>query len=146
VDDATWIASFVQHWPTLAWLVPVVMLGYYALRFLALANDPVARLLGGLGRHWQKSAERKQKHAAGELGLLKAEVQSLSERVDRLQKRDEIYWAYVMADEAFHRQDDFARVQAGQSPSGHLSFLQFRAQRLKDRSKHDDFEDEDNSW
>lgn len=142
VEDQRWILDFSQHWPSLAWIVPVAVIAFYVLKFLAVAHEPVAKILGGVGRRWRDSAESKQKAAAGELGALREEVKALSERVDSLQIRDQIYWDYCLYDENWHREDQMRRIAAGQPVTGHMSFFEFRVKWAKDHDRHALFKDE----
>lgn len=127
MDDTKWIVDLTHHWPTLGWLVPVLLAAFYALKFMAVASEPVAKLLGGVGRRWRRSAERKQRLAAGEVGLLREEVRSLSDKVYALEKRDAIYWAYVMYDQEWHREMQSLALNKGWPLKRHLDFMEFRA-------------------
>lgn len=134
MGDPSWIVDIATQWPTLAWLVPILLVLFYVVKFLSIAHEPVAKIFGSVGRGWRESAERKQKAAVGELGLLRDEVKSLSQRIDVLVLKDEVNWAYVLYDETWHRKHTFDTVaHGGPAPAKHLSFPQFRAKWLKDR-------------
>ncbi len=137
MDEASWIADIAQQWPAFAWLVPVMLIAYYGARFLALINEPAAKAFGGLGKHWRESAEKKQKAAAGELGLLRDEVRSLSEKISDLQIRDDINWAFVRFDSEWHRRYELRAVAEGFTPFKHMTFLEFRAKWLKEHGLED---------
>lgn len=127
MDDTKWITDLARHWPTLAGVVPILLIAYYFVKFLATAYEPVARIFGRVGRKWRASAERKQRLTAGELGLLRDEVASLSRKVYELERRDAIYWEYVMYDQEWHREVQVQAVEQNWNVKRHLSFLEFRA-------------------
>lgn len=136
-DKIDWIGKFLEHWPSLAWLIPVGFLAYYALKFIALSSETVTKLLGGLGTHWRDAAERKQKAVVGEIGLLRDEVRSLSGKIGNLQLRDDINWAYVRYDSEWHRRYELRAVAEGKNPIQHVTFLEFRTKWLKDHGLED---------
>lgn len=140
-EAPTWINDIGTYWPNLGWLVPIAFVAYYGVRFLSLMYEPVEGLLGKLGTHWREQAERRQVKVAGEIGALRTEVASLSDKVNALQQKDEIYWSYVLYDEEWHRKRDFEAVQSGAINIHHISFPEFRARWLRERkvSEEDDF-------
>ena len=142
MDDPSFLLSFAEKWPTFAWVVPVVLIGFWVLRFAACANEPLRKALGGLGRYWEQSAECKQKRNAGEWRALREEVSALSSRVDDLQRRDEVYWAYVMYDEEWHRKYDMELLAAAKIQIRHLTFLEFREKWSTNRN----FTKDDQQW
>lgn len=127
MDDAQFLTDLAKHWPFLAWLVPIVLTMFYIVKFMAVAYDPVAKVMGRLGAHWQESAERKRERDRGEVGMLRDEVFSLGKKVDQLQQRDEIYWAYVMYDQEWHRVMESLAIDQSWPIAIHLSFLDFRS-------------------
>lgn len=128
MDDTeiNFITDLSHHWPTLAWLVPILVILYYIVRFLAVAYEPISKLMGKLGTHWRDSAEKRQVASAGEVGILRDEVRSLTEKVEYLEKRDAIYWAYVLYDQEWHREVEAEAIEKEWKFRRHLSFMEFR--------------------
>lgn len=133
MGEPTWILDIASQWPALAWLVPILLVGFWVVKFLSIAHEPVAKVFGSVGTSWRESAKKKREQAQGEMGALSSEVKSLSKRVDVLLLKDEINWAYVLYDEGWHRQHNFDLVASGEKPGKHMSFPQFRTKWLKDR-------------
>lgn len=142
-NETSWISDIAHQWPSLAWLVPVLFVAYYGLRFIALTHEPVGKLFGSVGKHWREAADKKQKAAAGEMGLLRDEVRSLSEKIGDLQLRDDLNWAFIRMDQDWHRRYELRAATEGWTTMKHMTFLEFRKKWLRDHGVEDKDED---SW
>lgn len=133
MEKFDWISSFIEQWPSFAWLIPLGFVFFYLVKFIALSSESVTKALGGLGKHWRESAELKRPARQAEVEDLRAEVKALAKRLDVFHMRDQMYWSYIMKDAEFHYADDLQRISEGKPKSGHISFYEFRTAWLKER-------------
>jgi len=54
------------------------------------------------------------------------QVNFLEEQLAELRLRDEMYWAWILTDQEWHRTYEFKAAQNGWETVPHMSFMQFR--------------------
>jgi len=124
-----------DHLP--GWLSAAILLtamGLYILSKLSKAHEGVAKLIPVLGKYWrQKGSDHDRVDA--ELADLRRQVQFLTLQLGELRVRDEMYWAWILSDQEWHRNHEFEAAKLGYQTIPHTPFMQFRERWLDANSK-----------
>ena len=124
VPDSFW--AHIPGW--LAALLIVVAVCGWALSKLAGAYEGVAKVIPVFGRIWRRRAMRNDdaRRLDAELADLRRIVDFQGKQLEELRNRDEMYWAWILTDQEWHRREEFKAVSENRTLEPHLSFMQFR--------------------
>lgn len=137
--------------PWLLWILAGSTVAYTVLRQLAESSEFVSQLLGPVGRKWAQSRSSRKDHASLLLEVaarlddqaveldrlrdhqvsdewnrdLKRQVESLSNAVAGLRRRNQIVDAYLLYDEEWHRRELLVTAGSDNPLTPHISFLEF---------------------
>ncbi|MBB3752633.1 hypothetical protein FHT44_005145 [Mycolicibacterium sp. BK634] len=103
---------------------------YYIVKFVSLSSETVTKALGGLGKHWRESADRKRPARQAEVEDLRAEVKALSKRLDIFRTRESIYLEYIIYDTDYHFNERLRLTGTAFMPTAHKSFPDFQKEWL----------------
>ena len=136
MSDLEWLASHLSRWELGTLVVFVVVT--YVLAKLSEAHESVAKMVPVIGRRVRARAERR---ADERKALIRAEakqivdemeppdyageMQSLRDRMDELETKDEIQRQYLIYDEGWHFQDALARAEQGLPVPARIPFREF---------------------
>jgi hypothetical protein len=117
--------SWWNHIPGWA-ILPVIGVAFiiWVLSKLAGAHAGVAKLIPVFGKIWHARANRPDIDA--ELADLRRQVEFQGKQLEELRNRDEMYWAWILMDQEWHRAVEFAAVTNDWKLPPHISFMQFR--------------------
>lgn len=109
----------------------------WVLSKLAGAYESVAKMIPVMGRVWRRRAIRSDDalRLDGELTDLRRIVDFQGAQLEELRNRDEMYWAWILTDQEYHRQVEFMAIDKGWVLPPHLSFMQFRDRWLASHPK-----------
>jgi hypothetical protein len=129
--------SWWNHLPH--WLVlPLLALAciFWVLSKVAGAHEGFAKLIPVFGKIWHARAQRRDPAwVDAELRDLRRTVEFQGKQLEELRQRDEMYWAWILSDQEWHRAVEFAAVTNDWKLPPHISFMQFRDGWLASHSK-----------
>lgn len=112
----------------------------WVLSKLAGAYEGVAKMIPVMGKVWRRRAIRSDDATRldGELKDLRRQVTFLTRQLDELRNRDEMYWAWVLLDQDWHRREEFRAVSENRTLEPHVSYMQFRDQWIATHPKREE--------
>jgi len=122
----------VPGWVSASVLISTALI--FILSKLSAAYEPVARLIPVLGKRWRARATsdgRDHLRIDSELKDLRRQINFLNVQLTELRVRDEMYWAWILSDQEWHRQHEFDAAQRGHETNPHVSFMDFRDQWMR---------------
>ena len=119
-----WVTVIGTQWPWLI-LVAAVILGIpYAVKAMKTLKtflwDPFVRHIRGID-----PSEREREEINAKIADLEQQVSFLVEQVGELRYRDRMYWAWVVQDQAWHRDAELLAVERSWNLPPHISFDDF---------------------
>ncbi|WP_396909541.1 hypothetical protein [Mycolicibacterium sp.] len=119
-----WVTVVGAQWPWLI-LVAAVILGIpYAIKSAKALRDflwsPFVAHVRGIN-----PTDRERAEINAKIADLEQQVQFLVEQVAELRYRDRMYWAWVIEDQAYHRDVELMAVEKGWDLPRHRSFDDF---------------------
>lgn len=94
----------------------------------------VATVTGFLTRR-DREAKRRNDDVDYQIEDLWRQVRFLEEQLAELRLRDEMYWAWILTDQEWHRHYEFTAAEKGWETLPHVSFMEFRDDWLAQRSR-----------
>lgn len=118
--------NHLPGWASLAILATACII--WVLSKLAGAYEGVAKVIPIMGRVWHRRAIRSSdaERLDGELADLRRIVLFQGKQLEELRNRDEMYWAWILIDQEYHREVEFMAITEGWKLPPHKSFMQFR--------------------
>lgn len=118
----------------------VVCFLVWILSRLSGAYAGVARMIPVMGKVWRRRAVRSDDalRLDGELADLRRIVDFQGKQLEELRNRDEMYWAWILSDQEWHRHDEFEAASVGRTIVPHISFMQFRDSWLASHQKREE--------
>lgn len=118
--DAIW--AHIPHWISVMLIIAVV--GTYVLsrfegsRYLPVIGKAVSALFD--------VRSRRDNEVDADLADLRRQVEFLEFQLQELRVRDEMYWAWILQDQEWHRRYEFTAAERGWATIPHISFMEFR--------------------
>jgi hypothetical protein len=125
IPDELW--KFFPHW--LAILLGVLIALAYALNKAGGAQEVLSKVMAfitGLVTRRDREAKRRNADVDYQIEDLWRQVRFLEEQLAELRLRDEMYWAWIITDQEWHRNYEFTAAAQGWKTIPHLSFMEFR--------------------
>lgn len=134
-DLPDWVWEYVPHWVTVS-LVALALLAFTLMK-LASSREGIEQLWSRLSRwlHSSRDNEIRNRDVDYQIADLWRQVQFLEEQLAELRLRDEMYWAWILSDQEWHRQYEFHAAQKGFDIIPHVSFMDFRDEWLLQRQQ-----------
>lgn len=124
--ESDWAKVFVEHWPTAAVVLVSLFSVYHVIRFVVLTFDVS---LGPLGKYWRT----RRIISDTKINDMEKRITYLDGQVAALRYRDECYFAYMLADQEWHRKHELKAKEHGWDFEKHVTFLEFRDQWVSDK-------------
>lgn len=121
--------SLWNHVPGWAAAALVIIAGLtWILSRLSAAHAGVAKMIPVMGKIWHRRAIRSDDalRLDGELADLRRQVVFQGRQLEELRNRDEMYWAWILSDQEWHRREEFRAISEQRVLTPHVSFMQFR--------------------
>lgn len=129
-----WLWDYVPHWVT--FLVAGTAALAYITAKVSHSQDGVRRLWSKL-TDWLESKSREEQRRNRDVDFqiadLWRQVQFLEEQLAELRLRDEMYWAWILTDQEWHRRYEFHAAEQGLGTIPHISFMDFRERWMTQR-------------
>lgn len=130
-----WIWDYIPHWITLT--VIAVTVTAFAIGKIASSQEGLSklwsRITGWLDAQDGEEAARRKSDVDYQIADLWRQVKFLEEQLAELRLRDEMYWAWILTDQEWHRQYEFAAAENGWTTIPHKSFMEFRDEWVSNR-------------
>lgn len=122
--DSLW--SHIPGWLAVAILLVCGVV--WVLSRLSGAYAGVAKVIPVMGKVWHRRAVRSNDalRLDGELADLRRIVDFQGRQLQELRDRDEMYWAWILTDQEWHRREEFRAVSESRTLEPHVSFMTFR--------------------
>lgn len=133
-DLPDWVWEYVPHWITITIIVSALLL--YAAMKVASSREGLTALwsrVSGWLHARSRENELRNRDVDYQIADLWRQVQFLEEQLAELRVRDEMYWAWILSDQEWHRQYEFEAAQKGYTTIPHVPFMDFRDQWLLER-------------
>lgn len=128
------IWSYFPHW--LAGALAVLLVAVYIIGKLGVAHEGFAKAFASVRDFCFKrsrEAKRRRNSVDYQIADLWRQVEFLEEQLAELRLRDEMYWAWILTDQEWHRQHEFAAAENGWETAPHKSFMEFRDEWIANR-------------
>lgn len=119
--DSIW--NFFPHW--LAGALAILLVLVYVLSKFGVSHEVFTRVGAWFTRLFQRS-RKKSDDVDYQIADLWRQVKFLEQQLAELRLRDEMYWAWILKDQEWHRQHEFAAAERGWETIPHQSFMEFR--------------------
>lgn len=133
IPDALW--NFFPHWIAipLAFLLVLV----YIVSHKGVQETLTKAVAAATGLRSKRDREAKRRNADVDYQIedLWRQVRFLEEQLAELRLRDEMYWAWILTDQEWHRHYEFTAAEQGWATIPHVSFMEFRDDWLAQRSR-----------
>ena len=130
-----WVWDYVPHWATITAIALALMA--YIVAKIAHSREGIEKLWSKVSAWFNthsKANEIRNRDVDYQIEDLWRQVQFLEEQLAELRLRDEMYWAWILTDQEWHRQHEFAAAEKGYDTVPHKSFMDFRDEWLSNRS------------
>lgn len=134
LPDALW--KFFPHW--LAILLAALTILVYLLSKAGGAQEGINKITSGFTSFISRRAREVKKRNDDvdyQIEDLWRQVRFLEEQLAELRLRDEMYWAWIITDQEWHRNYEFMAAEQGWKTIPHMSFMEFRDDWLAQRAR-----------
>jgi len=137
IPDEIW--NFFPHWLAISLVVLLVLAYVLGVKGAQEAFSKVVTAVTGFLSKRDREAKKRNADVDYQIEDLWRQVRFLEEQLAELRLRDEMYWAWILTDQEWHRHYEFTAAEHGWATIPHVSFMEFRddwlAQRTR-RAKH----------
>lgn len=116
----------LADWPTVSLLLVGLFATYHGVRLLSLT---FGWGMGALGTYWRT----RRAISNAEADDMRRQIVALNGRVETLFWRDQCYFAYILADQAWHHRVELDAAARGLAVEPHQPFMEFRDRWMVDR-------------
>jgi hypothetical protein len=133
IPDELW--NFFPPWLAVGLAVLSVLVYVVGHKGAQETVSKAVALVTGFRSKRDREAKRRNADVDYQIEDLWRQVRFLEEQLAELRLRDEMYWAWILTDQEWHRHYEFTAAEQGWATIPHVSFMEFRDDWLAQRSR-----------
>jgi len=133
IPDEIW--HVIPHWLSIGLVVLLVLVYAFNAKVAHQNLSKAMTSISGFISKRDRESKRRNADVDYQIEDLWRQVRFLEEQLAELRLRDEMYWAWIITDQEWHRNYEFTAAEKGWETLPHVSFMQFRDDWLAQRSR-----------